>query len=163
MPMGRPCKPTAIKIREGKPGHRPLPKNEPKPPIMLSHEPPDWLCPIAATEWRRLAAELDAQNLLTSWDHAAFASYCEAFGKYVRLTKQIEREGRILTAPQSGYKMPHPACSLQKQAREAMVSIGSRFGLNPSARAGLDISKAGTKPEDRRSEADKDFGRRTGT
>lgn len=50
---GRKPKPTALKVLEGNPGHRPLNKREPMPKGRLPRCP-DWLEEDAKKEWKRL-------------------------------------------------------------------------------------------------------------
>jgi P27 family predicted phage terminase small subunit len=154
--------PTAIKKARGNPGGRPLPKNEAKPPQELSLDAPDHLPEVAKVEWRRIATELASQNLLTSWDLTAFEGYCEAYATYRSACVEIKSHGRILTTP-NGCKQVNPYWTIRRQSLAECMKIGATLGLNPAARVGLDTAKTGMRPEDRRSEADKDFGRRTGT
>ena len=54
---GRKPKPTALKVLEGNPGHRPLNKKEPMPKGKLPRCP-EWLEDDAKKEWKRLGKVL---------------------------------------------------------------------------------------------------------
>ena len=82
--MGRPKKPTKLKLIEGNPGKRPLPKNEPKPKIKKS-EAPEWLDETARAIWDEYEPKLRNLELLTEIDQEAFAAFCHCasmFRKY---------------------------------------------------------------------------------
>ena len=67
---GPPKKPTKLRILEGNPSKRPLPKNEPEPDPTMP-ECPDWLMDDAKEEWNRVAPELHRIGLRTVGDVAA--------------------------------------------------------------------------------------------
>ena len=79
---GRKPKPTALKLVQGVPGKRPLPKREPSPEIGAP-ACPEWLLPEAKKVWRRLVRELEALGLLTGIDREALAGYCQAWANAV--------------------------------------------------------------------------------
>ena len=70
--MGRPRKPTAVRIAEGVRGHRPLNESEPQPSPGAPDRCPPGLSKWAQTLWREIVAELDALGLLTVVDRGAF-------------------------------------------------------------------------------------------
>lgn len=67
---GRKPKPTALKVLEGNPGHRPLNKKE---PMLKGRLPrcPDWLEDDAKKEWKRLGKVLAEMGMLTNLDMMA--------------------------------------------------------------------------------------------
>ena len=74
--MPRPRKPTALKKLQGKPGHHPLPENEPEPEIDVDAppEPPPELDGdlVARKRWVEVAAMLHPLGLLTTIDPVHF-------------------------------------------------------------------------------------------
>ena len=151
-------KPTAQKIREGNPGRRPLNDDEPKPPVPISLAPPEWLDDIAKDEWRRLAEELESQNMLTTWDTQTFAAYCESYSMYRQAVVGVRKDGAVQEC-KTGYKQVSAWMAVLKDSRREMVKIGALLGLNPAERSRLSI-KGGAK--DGKSEAANDFGFETG-
>ena len=100
MPEGRPPIPTALKIRAGNPGKRPLPTDEPQP---MPGRPrcPEWLDPAAKAKWRALVPELERLGLLTRLDGDALAAYCQAWAEVREATRTLRRDrGRKLTRNQ---------------------------------------------------------------
>jgi phage terminase small subunit len=90
--MGRPRKPTALKVLHGNPGKRPLPKAEIKP--APGCEPPPWLtAPLACAEWARIAPRLLALGLLTEVDGEAFGLMCGHLadaGEQMRMGRPVD-------------------------------------------------------------------------
>lgn len=84
-PAGRPRKPTPLKVLEGNPGKRPLPKNEIEPPATSGAQPPAWLRSRAALEaWHDLVPKLEKLRLLTELDIPALAMLCQVYAKVQR-------------------------------------------------------------------------------
>jgi len=149
---GRKPKPIEIKKLEGNPGKRPLNQNAPQPPISIAHQPPGHLDKIARAEWVRLADELAELDLLTSWDWATFATYCEAYSLWVRARKKLEAEGYVLEMGAKNYQAPSPWVAIMTQARRDVVRIGGLLGLNPSERSRLNVKKTSKKGKSKAAE-----------
>lgn len=129
---GRPRKPTALKVLEGNPGKRALPKAEPAasggaPPA------PRHLCKEARAEWDRLSRQLDRLGLLVANDLAAFAAYCELYAEWVKAKRVIQRKGMTYTV--NGIVRMRPEVKITRDAVKEMRQYGNQFGLSPSARA----------------------------
>lgn len=136
-PRGPPPKPTALKLIAGNPGKRRLPTNEPKPPV-AAPEPPAHLSDEAQEEWKRLMPLLIELKLMSPLDRAAFAAYCQAWGRHVEAERQIERDGAVAEAS-NGCLMVHPWVTISKQAVDQMSRFMAEFGLTPSARGRMHI------------------------
>ena len=89
---GRKPKPTALKVLEGNPGHRPLNKKE---PMLKGRLPrcPDWLEDDAKKEWKRLGKVLAEMGMLTNLDMMAFAGYCQAYARWKGAEEFITQHG----------------------------------------------------------------------
>ncbi len=140
---GRKRKPTAAHKRDGTyeeyyHGGR----NEPKwgKAVMT---PPAELNAGGKKEWDRLAPELAQLGLFTRADRAVFAVYCQAWADWVALTKRINKLKDMGTSKtKTGYLMVSPLFGLRKNAWQTMKESATRFGLDPSSRAGLDVPMA---------------------
>jgi phage terminase small subunit len=123
--MGRPRKPTTLKVLEGNPGKRPLPKNEPKPTI--GAEAPPWMtAPGARAEWERIAPRLLRLGLLTEIDAEAFALLCGHLadaGEQMGLARPVDPR-------------------LTSEIRQFL----SQFGMTPASRS--KVAGAGKPPEE---------------
>jgi P27 family predicted phage terminase small subunit len=142
--MGRPPKPTALKVIEGNRGHRPLPANEPKP---LEGIPscPRHLSLAAKGEWRRISRELKHMGLLTRVDRAALACYCMAWARWVEAEGHLATEGAVQEGRQKGL-VKSPWVRIAEQAMEKILRFSAEFGLTPSARCRIDLPGTKQRP-----------------
>jgi len=141
--MGRPPKPTKLKIAAGNPGHRRLNDREPNPPTAAPGMPA-WLSGRAKVEWKRIVPELIRLGLLSSIDLAALAAYCQAFAELEQATRTIEKEGRVCKWPIYDPKTnehvgdrlkAHPAVQQQRDAMQRIKGFLAEFGLSPASRS----------------------------
>ena len=137
---GRPPKPTAIKrltgtLRAPFNEREPVaPKRLPKPPAHLSDE--------ALAEWERVALDLYHAGVLTDFDRAALAGYCQAYGRWAQAETALERvaEGDELTyglmiRTKNGNVVQNPLVGASNKAMMAMVRIAAELGMTPAARS----------------------------
>jgi P27 family predicted phage terminase small subunit len=145
---GRPRKPTAVKKRQGNPGRRPLPENEPV--FQGGTTPPKHLDRIARNEWRRLAPRLIVHGMLTPADRAAFSAYCVAYSTHVRAEEFLAKKKTLAYKTPGGVLRPWPEIAISNQALGQMYRFLTEFGLTPSSRSRLDITipKKGSSDED---------------
>ena len=134
--MGRPRKPTALKILAGDRADR-INRDEPAPPVGLG-EPPAFLDPVAKVAWARFAASMDGLGLLTVADREAAILYCTAFARWSMAEAAIADEGLTVTG-QFGAK-PNPHIAIADAAHKQMVRILIQFGMTPSSRSGLHVA-----------------------
>jgi len=87
--MGRPTKPTELKVLEGNRGKRPLNKNEPDPDYLDNLEPAEWLPDDAKAVWRELAFKMRKAKVLTVLDVPALEKACVAIATYRRATRVL--------------------------------------------------------------------------
>lgn len=137
--------PTAVKLMSGNPGKRPLNRNEPKPE-QAAPTCPAWLSERGRAEWQRIVPELSALGLLTRVDRAALICYVEAVADLQDATELLAKEGKVAVA-QSGYKMPHPACTLKRQAMQAIRNFAAEFGLSPASRSRISVPAPADGPD----------------
>jgi len=130
--MGRPSKPTAIKILEGNPGGRALPKNEPRPTLALP-DAPAHMSKDGRAEWNRLAEQLAKLGLATGLDVAALSCYCEQYSIWLQARRAIARKG--LTYSLKGLIRKRPEVLIAEQAARIMRQYLLEFGLTPRSRA----------------------------
>lgn len=109
---GRKPTPTNLKLLRGNPGHRPLPKSEPKPEGAVIR--PRFMKGRAVKVWEEYAPELIRLGVLTSIDAHTFAVWC-------CLTAEFERAPTQMVAAKI----------------TQMRGIAASFGMEASARARL--------------------------
>ena len=131
---GRKPKPTAIKVLEGNPGHRPLNKNEPKP-VKKAPSCPKSLEPEAKKAWRRLAPQLERMGVLTEVDRDAFAAYCTAYARWKEAEDFMTEHRTTIFKTPSGYYQQLPQVSIAQSYLKIMNNLGTQFGLTPASRS----------------------------
>jgi P27 family predicted phage terminase small subunit len=137
MPGGRPPKPTKLKILQGNPGKRALPKNEPQPPAS-DGEAPDWLEGRPREAWDWLAPMLGDMKVLTEADKHALALLCDVYAEYIALRRVIQNRGRVYTTTTAqGDTMirPRPEVAMISDAWRRIHRMMVEFGMTPSARS----------------------------
>ena len=135
--VGRPPKPTALKVLEGNPGKRPLNKREPRPTAGAPTRP-EWLLPEAKREWNRLVPELTRLGLLATVDRASLSAYCQCWAMYVDAVKDIKENGTTFVTDK-GYEGPRPSVAIMNQMLQRMGSLSAKFGFTPSDRARIAV------------------------
>ncbi len=99
--------------------------------------PPDLLPNVAAANyWRKHAPGLIADGRLTPLSVEPFAVLCRLAGEIEQHERTIASEGWILEA-KNGYRMPHPAAALPKQARTLSLALAKEFGMTAASYARL--------------------------
>ena len=131
-------KPTALKVLQGNPGKRALPKGEPRPAAGKVPTAPRWLAEEAKREWRRLAGRLWRVGLLTEVDGIGLGMLCEAFAQYCEAKRMVEEEG-MLARSDKGNLYQHPAVGLMTSARGDVFRWAREFGMTPSSRSRIDL------------------------
>jgi len=130
---GRRPKPTALKLRDGNPGGRPLNRHEPKP-LISAPTCPAHLLPSAKAEWKRLARQLEGLGILSQLDRAALAGYCQAYGRWVEAERKLKETPILLRTP-AGYVQPSPWLAIANKQMELMHRFMGELGLSPASRS----------------------------
>ena len=139
-------KPTALKVLQGNPGKRALPKGEPRPATGdRVPSAPRWLSEEARAEWKRLAPRLHAVGLLTEVGTQALGLLCEAFAQYMAAKTVVDSEGLLLVS-EKGNAYQHPAAGLMTQARGELMKWAREFGMTPSARTRIVVDTESAEP-----------------
>ncbi len=136
------AKPTALKILQGNPGKRPLPKREPKPkPTLSIPQPPDHLPALGKSAWQSLASPLHALDLLTDLDLHALESYCTAYAFWRLMLVEVQTRGHTLAVEDENgnlkYTQPTPEARLMLNYAAEMSRWSKVLGLGPAYRVGL--------------------------
>jgi len=134
MERGRKPKPTKLKKLEGVRTDR-INENEPEPQLGKV-TCPGFLSKEAKAEWKRIAPELVRLGLLTPIDRAAFAAYCQSYGRWVEVERLLLDKG-ILAKGNKGQIIASPLLWISSSAVKAMLKFGIEFGLTPSSRSRL--------------------------
>ncbi|MCY8988008.1 phage terminase small subunit P27 family [Bacillus atrophaeus] len=125
---------------------------------------PSWLDKEGKKEFKRVSALLSEVEIITEADISMLAAYCNAYSQYIAISKMIEKDGIMIhTEGQDEDGQPvklvgeeHPLLKRQKNFYDQMKSAANDFGLTPSARAKLAITR--TQEEREKTAAEKEFG-----
>jgi len=129
---GPPPKPTVLKILSGNPGKRPLPKDEPRPPV-CQPDPPDMLSAEARKHWGKIVGQLADSGIMTALDEDALAAYCEAFARLADANSKLAKFGSVIKS-EEGLPRCSPYLRVANEAFQQMRVLLSEFGLTPASR-----------------------------
>jgi P27 family predicted phage terminase small subunit len=145
--MGRPRKPTKLKILEGEKPCR-INKSEPKSPEGLG-EPPDWFDDHEREAWSRLKERLGPMKVATRADEELVMVYCQAYSTLRLSLAEVEKWGMMVeqkteTKTRNGSSIhsvfkANPLLPAIQQARRQLVQCLVQLGMSPSSRSGLHV------------------------
>ena len=138
-------KPSAIEIAEGRPGHRPVNGNEPKPRPVVP-KCPAHLDGQAKKEWRRLTPVLLRMRVLTEADGMNLANLCQTYSTLIKAQEKLNETGILYKAP-SGYVMQSPLLAVVNTCVDTITKLSREFGLTPAARSRI-IAQSEPEEED---------------
>lgn len=134
-------KPTALRILNGNPSGRPLNDREPTPkpgkPRVPDHVRQN---PEAYREWKRTSDSLEEMGLLSTADRAALAAYCIAWSRWVEAEEQLRKFGLVIKSS-NGYPVTSPYLSIARETMSQMTRLLAEFGLTPSSRTRVHVTK----------------------
>jgi len=103
-------------------------------------------CPTGLSEqavriWRSLGPKLHELGLLAGIDASMFAIYCQTCADWLQITRHLNRLGPLkwYSVTKSGYRRMIPELQVRDRAFQVLLKLGTRFGLDPSSRAGLGV------------------------
>jgi P27 family predicted phage terminase small subunit len=151
---GIPPAPTALKVLHGVKPSR-INQAEPKPDAgeVL---PPRVLDPRAQAIWDRLAPDMIRKGVLTPWDVDSFATFCSMVVVNQDAVADVEEHGTncttVVREMNDGtiiYDLrKNPAWQVARESATLIVTLGGRFGLNPSDRSQLSMGEASRDADD---------------
>lgn len=141
--MGRPPKPTRLRLLEGNPGRRPINENEPKPRQRRRlPSPPDSLGDEGKKEWRRLGPALMKLGLLTDLDLNAFTLFCSTWERWLVASCEARRIPLVLTP--RNFLVQSPWVSISNRLFYMLNQSLARFGMDPAS-----LSRIAVDPTDK--------------
>ncbi|ATR82136.1 phage terminase small subunit P27 family [Pseudomonas sp. HLS-6] len=151
---GRPSLPASVHLLSGNRSKRSPADllNEIKDPAVPAAVPPmpDFLDGDAAAEWTRITEALLALGWVSRLDQMALATYCQAYGDWLRFQRLIaERNaqsvdglgGEVQTF-KTGAQQTHVLRQLANDAEKRANAAGAQFGLSPLARRNMRAAPA---------------------
>ena len=135
---GPPKKPTRLRVLQGNPSKRPLPKHEPQPRATRRLDPPSHLSKSAKQAWRRIAPKLHRLGLLTELDTDALAMYCDARARWLDAKDHVDELGPIVKTKKTEAPIQNPYVAIANRAFEDLRKLAADFGMTPAARTGVE-------------------------
>ena len=139
MVMGRPPKPSALKLVAGNPGGRALNGGEPEPQLLQDLTPPAHLEPRSAAVWNQLAPMLRRVQLLTEADVISLEMLCDAVADY-RHAREQRGDDFVGISAKGSEMISQWMVALQMSSKRA-ESFMSRFGMDPVSRSRVMINQ----------------------
>ena len=84
-------------------------------------------------------------GILAQVDQTSLALYCDAFSRYMKARRKVNREG--LTVLGTGGPKKHPGLTVMREAYQQMQSLASSFGFTPTSRDSLGVGTEQPAPE----------------
>ena len=79
-------------------------------------------------------------GLFTRADRAVFAGYCQAWSDWIQLTDKLNNIASLTYCAANGSVGISPLVGARQKAWQTLRESASRFGLDPSSRASLDVA-----------------------
>lgn len=139
--MGRPRKPTNLRVLEGNPSKRPLPQNEPKP-VPIAPKCPSWANRYGKRLWKELIPEMERLGLVTKIDGASFAAMCHSYGVWVECEQYLKKHGRTYEYTNKAGEtnmIARPEVAIGQKALAEFRRWAAEFGLTPAARTKIEV------------------------
>lgn len=147
MKTGPRPQPTRIKELAGNPGRRPLNKAEPQPPVPeYAPRAPRFLNAEGKRAWRELVKILLRIGLYTEIDKYALALFCQAWGRWVQVEREIAKLPSLLLETQNGYQYQTPLLGIANTAWEQVRKMAGEFGLSPAERSRVRVAATEEEP-----------------
>ncbi len=149
--MGRPAKPTNLKVIEGNRGKRSLNKQEPDPTYLNDLAAPEWLPAGAKAVWDEVAPQLRNARLLTTVDVQALAAGCVALWQFRFAACRAGDENMVKAnykENEDGKLVPYgehinPWMMVQSMTFKQAMGIFQQFGMSPAARTRISVNPQG--------------------
>lgn len=122
--------------------HRPRPALPETPAGGVN--PPAWLKKEGLKIWQRLAPPLQRAKLLSQSDAETFARYCRNFARWLKMQKEIDKEGEAYESESQWGKLKrvNPAFLIADRIERQLLATEDRFGLNPAERQRIFAARA---------------------
>ena len=138
--MGRPRKPSALKLLHGDYDKNPQRRNEAEPEVTpQSPICPAWITGKAREEWKRVTEELGSLKILGLVDRSGLEQYCTIYALWRQALLDLKNTGSTYQTEHGVCE--HPNAKAVRNYADQIHKILSQFGLTPAARTRLNVEK----------------------
>ena len=134
--------PTKLRVLEGNPSRRPLPRSEPEPAGAPAK--PDYLGDYASALWDVIVDSMRGARIYAALDTELLAAYCVAAELHREAVEKIRSEGATAKGAQ-GQPVVSPWVTIKNSQAQIMRSNGRDLGIGPAARASLGAAADGAR------------------
>lgn len=123
--------------------------DQPEPDLAIPRMPA-WLLPMAKTKWKELVRELDALGVIATLDATALATFCQAYARYRECETYVSKHGLTFRMTDQQGNEVDRICDMAREMdrlRDYMLRAHADFGLTPSARTRISVSRKPKKDE----------------
>ena len=92
----------------------------------------------AKAEWRWCVKQL--AGMIGKIDRTALAAYCDAFADFLKY-RELADKTRPMLQTDKGNWVQSPLVAMKNRARDAMTKLASEFGMTPSSRSRVQVTK----------------------
>lgn len=152
MPPGPRPTPTALKLLNGNPGKRALPKNEPKPDLIENPEEllcPDYLVGDSKNAWNELLPVLIKMRVMSRADTTMLENLCLQIGIWRDATRKLATTSVLLADKKTKRIMGNPLIPIINRATALISKLCAEFGLTASSRSRIIASGGADSPADK--------------
>ncbi len=133
---GRKSKPSALRLVQGNPGHRPVNEHEPEPQKVFAPKPPRGFSKVEQAKWKKLCKQLSECRVLTVLDLDALEMYVRSWHSMMVALADVKKRGKLISTGKGG-EVWNPSWTEYKHSVSVVRSLQSEFGLTPSSRTGI--------------------------
>ena len=146
MGKGRKKLPTKIKKMQGSLNSSRENKNEMQVSTLNKlPDSPNWLNPMAKTEWKNVTNELLSLQMLHQIDLILLAAYCNAISLHIEMEQILMEKGRVNHYYNEDGSLRHSQCKPEVKISNDSLSnalrIAVQFGFTPSSRGSISAPK----------------------
>jgi P27 family predicted phage terminase small subunit len=147
MKRGPKPRPAKLKLLEGNPGRRRVPRNEISPPVGMP-SPPSHLNAYALEEWDRVVVALYNLGIMSEIDGALLAAYCDSYATWRAATEQLNQTAKdsgrlqaLLMQTTGGNYIQHVLIGIARSAKADAIRYGAELGMGQSVRARIALDE----------------------
>jgi P27 family predicted phage terminase small subunit len=140
---GRPPKPVEERVRDGTPGHRPLPEVllvSGRPDLQELAEPPETLPREAKEFWHDVVLELVKIGMVDRVDRPVLKQLAVQYARIEQAQRVLAQDGHF-TRGSVGQLKEHPALKIEANATALFLKLAEHYGLTPVARTRLGLAE----------------------
>ena len=146
--MGRPRKPTNLKVVQGTTRPDRLTKNEPIVPLSIP-KCPSFLNAEGKRYWKKTAEQLDEAGLIGSTDGAMFALHCDSFGRYEQISRGLQTLEDLVIETPNGAQQQAALWQIRNKLWEQVQKSATEFGLSPASRCKISLPEKPKQEENK--------------